>query len=694
MSASDPTSNGTSSASDTPADDASAPETPEADASANGTSANEAAPSGPAENGAADNGAAANGAADTSVKQIPDATVLFAGDSGDGMQLTGSQFTLASAYAKNDLATLPDYPAEIRAPAGTTYGVSGFQLHFGEVDIRTPGDRVDLLVAMNPAALKVHLGRVEKGGAVLVNVDTFTERDFKLADLESNPLEDGTLDGYQVFEVPLTTLTREALADSDLDKQQIERSKNMFALGLTLWLYSRPTEPALDWIGEKFADKPAIRDANRHVLKKGYHYGETAEAFAVRYDVRPAPMDKGTYRAIRGAEALALGLVAASVKSGLSLFYGSYPITPASDILHELSKHKNFGVMTFQAEDEIAAAGSALGASFGGNLGVCATSGPGVALKTETIGLGVMTELPMVIINMQRGGPSTGLPTKPEQGDLMQAIYGRNGEAPLPVIAPTSPGDCFFSAYEACRIAVKYMTPVILLADGYLGNGSESWRIPDVDDLPAFNVEFETEKTERTVHKDDDGNDQFLPYVRKEETGARVWAKPGTPGLEHRIGGLEKEALTGDVSYDPENHERMVRERADKIERVRQEYPATTTYGDAEGDVLVLGWGSTEGAIQVAVDQAREAGHQVGAVTLRYVWPLPADLEDVIERFDRVLVPELNDGQLIRLLRDQYAEAGLSQRFEPLNKIQGRPFRAEEIAAKVDALAAETPTVV
>ena len=643
-----------------------------------------ASPAEPGSNGtigpddAPDAGSSNGAAGQTDVEQIPEATVLFAGDSGDGMQLTGSQFTLASAYAHNDLATLPDYPAEIRAPAGTTYGVSGFQLHFGSVDIHTPGDKVDLFIAMNAAALKVHLHRVREGGTVVVNVNSFEKRDLDLADLDSNPLEDGTLDGYQVLEVPLTKLTRDALSDTDLSKKQVDRSKNMFALGLSLWMYSRPVEPAEEWIRKKFDEKPAVRDANLHVLHKGFHYGETVGAIGSRYEVNPAAMKPGTYRALRGAEALALGLVAASVKSGLDLFYGSYPITPASDILHELSEHKNFGVKTFQAEDEIAAVGSALGASFSGGLGVCATSGPGVALKTETIGLGVITELPLVIVDMQRGGPSTGLPTKPEQGDLLQAVYGRNGEAPLPVLAATSPGDCFHTAYEACRIATKYMTPVILLADGYLGNGSEAWRIPDTDALPSFDVQFETEKTDRTIHKDDDGNDQFLPYVRNPETLARVWAKPGTPDLEHRIGGLEKEHETGDVSYDPENHEKMVKLRAEKIMRVQQEIPPTTVYGEQEGDVLILGWGSTKGAIEEAVERLTAKGHAVGAVMLRHVWPLPPDLESVIDRYDRVVVPELNNGQLIRVLRDQYVRD-----FVPLNKIQGRPFRAEEIVDTV-----------
>ena len=618
----------------------------------------------------------------TDTKEIPEATVLFAGDSGDGMQITGSQFTLASAYAQNDLATLPDYPAEIRAPAGTTFGVSAFQLHFGAEEVRTPGEKVDLLVAMNAAALKVHLHRVRPGGTIIVNVNAFEEKDLTKADLDQNPLTDGTLDDYQVQEVPLTEITREALSDTDLSLQKVDRSKNMFALGLALWMYSRPVEPAQEWIREKFGDKPAIRDANLTVLEKGFHYGETVDAIGTRYEVNEAAMAPGTYRAVRGAEALALGLVAASVKSDLRLFYGSYPITPASDILHELSEHKNFGVITFQAEDEIAAATSALGASFGGDLGVCATSGPGVALKTETIGLGVMTELPLVVIDMQRGGPSTGLPTKPEQGDLLQAVYGRNGEAPLPVLAATSPGDCFHTAYEACRIAAKYRTPVLVLADGYLGNGSEAWRIPDTDTLPAFDVDFETEATERTMHKDQDGNDQFLPYVRDPETLARAWARPGTPDLEHRLGGLEKEHQTGNVSYDAENHQKMVEIRAQKVQNVTQDIPPTQVYGHSDGDLLVLGWGSTKGAIEEATERAVDRGRRVGSVVLRHVWPLPADLADVLGRFDHVLVPELNNGQLIRVLRDQYP----SWDFTPLNKIQGRPFRAEEIVEKIGSL--------
>ena len=619
----------------------------------------------------------------SSVTTIQEATILFAGDSGDGMQLTGSQFTQAAAHARNDLSTLPDYPAEIRAPAGTTYGISGFQLRFGSRQIRTPGDEVDLLIAMNPAAIKVHLHRVREGGALIVNKNSFTERDLELADMELNPLESGILSGYEVFEVELTRLTREALEDFPLNRKQVDRCKNMFALGLALWLYSRPLEPTQDWLGKKFADKPDIRDANLHVLQKGYHYGETTEAFVVRYDVKPAQLDPGTYRAVRGAEAIALGLVAASKQSGLPLFYGSYPITPASDLLHELSRHKHFGVMTFQAEDEISAAGAAVGASFGGNLGICATSGPGIALKTETIGLGVMTELPMVIIDMQRGGPSTGLPTKTEQSDLLQAIYGRNGEAPVPVVAASSPADCFWTIYEACRIATRYMTPVIFLADGYLGHGSEPWRIPEVDDLPAFDVNFATEASHRA-----NGAEAFLPYARDEFTLARPWAKPGTKGLEHRIGGLEKEHETGHVSYDPANHQRMVKLRAEKVQRVNDMIPPTQVYGDGNGDLLVIGWGSTKGAIEAAVDRTRERGASIGYVHLRYVYPLPDDLGSILQRFDRILVPELNNGQLIRILRDAFTRPML-----PLNKIQGQPFHAHEVEQAIaDILEMNTVT--
>ena len=613
-----------------------------------------------------------------SVKSVNEVTILFAGDSGDGMQLTGSQFTLATALAQNDLATLPDFPAEIRAPAGTTYGVSGFQLQFGSGSIRTPGDEVDLLVAMNPAALKVNLSRVKLGGAVMINVNSFKPHNLKLAGYGTyNPLEDeNALKDYRVFEVELTRMTAEALKPFGLDRKVIDRSKNMFALGLTLWLYSRPLKPTIDWLTQKFGSKPAIRDANIHVLKKGFHFGETTEDFISRYEVAPAKLEPGVYRAIRGAEAMALGLVAASSKSGLKLLYSSYPITPASDLLHQLSQYKNFGVKTFQAEDEIAAIGATVGTAFGGNLGVCATSGPGLTLKTEAVGLAVMMELPMVIINVQRGGPSTGLPTKTEQSDLLQAMFGRSGEAPLPIVSASTPGDCFYAAYEACRIAVRHMTPVILLSDGYLSNGAEPWRIPDVANLEPIEVSF-ARKPNRTV-----GDKKvFLPYVRTDDTLARPWARPGTPGLEHRVGGLEKEDETGNVSYEPENHEKMTKLRAEKVQRVADFLPPSMVYGDDAGQVLVIGWGSTEGTIRTAVDRARNRGLKVGTVQLRNLNPLPPDLGTIISRYDHHLVPEMNMGQLVRILRDRFLLP-----FVPLCKVQGRPFKASEIDTAISDL--------
>ena len=602
---------------------------------------------------------------------LPDVTILFAGDSGDGMQLTGTQFTLATAFAQNDLATLPDFPAEIRAPAGTTYGVSGFQLHFGSIPIHTPGDEVDLLVAMNPAALRVNLDRLRPGGSLIVNTNTFDKRNLQLAGFESNPLEDGTLKDYQVFPVELTRLTRETLKESGLNMKAIDRTKNMFALGLALWLYSRPVEPVLQWIEKKFADKPAIREANKQVLKKGYHYGETTELFSVRYEIQPAKLPPGLYRFIRGNEALALGLIAASQKSGLPLFYGSYPITPASDLLHELSRHKAFGVQTFQAEDEIAAVSAAIGASFGGSLGVTASSGPGLALKAEAIGLAVMTELPLVIINVQRAGPSTGMPTKTEQADLLQALYGRHGEAPVAVLAARSPGDAFFTVFEAVRLALKYMTPVIVLSDGYIGNGAEPWKIPSVDQLPDISVSFATQDMVQE-------GTPFLPYARDEKTLARPWAKPGTPGLEHRLGGLEKEHLTGNVSYDPANHEFMVKLRAEKIERITQDIPPTEVFGAQEGDVLVITWGSTYGATHAAVERLHLNGYAVGHVHLRHLNPLPADLGKMLSRFSEIVVPELNNGQLVHILRDRFLLPAIGY-----NKIQGQPFKSSEIEQKI-----------
>lgn len=614
------------------------------------------------------------------IQKVLDVTILFAGDSGDGMQLTGTQFTLATALARNDLATLPDFPAEIRAPAGTTYGVSGFQLHFGEVDIHSPGDEVDLLVAMNPAALKTNLDRVRTGGAIIVNSSNFAQRDLDLAHYESNPLEDGSLDGFEVTPVELTKLTREALKGTNLSMKAIDRSKNMFALGLALWLYTRPIEPARAWIKKKFANDETIRDANLLVLNKGYHYGETIEAFASRYEVAPAKLEPGTYRSIRGNEALALGLITASVKSGLGIFYGSYPITPASDLLHALSRHKEFGVRTFQAEDEIAAVGSAIGASFGGMLGVTATSGPGMALKGEAIGLATMMELPLVIVDVQRAGPSTGMPTKTEQSDLLMAVYGRNGEAPIPVIAAATPGDCFEAAYEAARVATKYMTPVILLSDGYLGNGAEPWKIPDPDTLSPFEV---WRADPDSAARDEDG--AFLPYVRHAETNARPWAPPGIPNLEHRLGGLEKDARTGGVSYDPTNHQAMTDMRAAKVAGIANEFSDSPVEGDQEGDVLVLGWGSTYGSIKAAVERTRAQGLSVGHLHLRWLNPFPSDLESIIGRFRRTLIPELNHGQLIRLMRERFLVEAVS-----LAKIQGVPFRTSEIEDAIHTTAKQT----
>ena len=616
-------------------------------------------------------------------RALDDVVVLFAGDSGDGMQVVGSQFTLATAHARNDLATLPDFPAEIRAPAGTLYGVSGFQLHFGSGPVRTPGDEVDLLVAMNPAALKVNLGRVRSGGAVLVNTNSFGARDLGLAGYDENPLEDGTLDGYERHDVELTRLTHEALVDSGLSKQEIDRAKNMFALGLALWLYTRPVEPARDWIGSKFEAVPDIRDANLRALDAGYHYGDISEGFVARYEVPPATLPAGTYRAIRGNEALALGLVAASVQSGLDLFYGTYPITPASDLLHALAKYKSFGVKTVQAEDEIAAIGAAIGAAFGGALGVTATSGPGMALKGEFLGLATMVELPLVVVDVQRAGPSTGMPTKTEQSDLLMALYGRNGDAPTPVLAPKTPGECFLAAFHAARVALRYMTPVILLSDGYLGNGSEPWRLPDAAALPEIDVAFaEAARAART----EDG--AFLPYVRDEATLARAWARPGTAGLEHRIGGLEKDAQTGGVSYDPDNHQRMTETRAAKVARIAQDFPPVEVEGDAAedggGDVLVVGWGSTYGAIRKAVEGARADGLRVGHVHLRWLNPLSPGLAEAIARYRHVLVPELNGGQLVRVLRDRFLVPAQS-----LSKVRGLPFTAREIEAALHDLSSD-----
>lgn len=613
---------------------------------------------------------------------LSDVVVLFAGDSGDGMQVAGNQFTLATAHARNDLATLPDFPAEIRAPAGTLYGVSGFQLHFGSGTVHTPGDTVDLLVAMNPAALKVNLHRVRRpgpggdgGGAIIVNTDAFGKRDLDLAGYASDPLADSTLAGYEVHRVSLTTLTHRALDDMGLSKQEVDRAKNMFALGLALWLYTRPIETVRDWIAERFARVPLLAEANRRALDAGYAYGDIAESFVARYEVAPAALPPGHYRAIQGNEALALGLVAASVRSGLPLFYGTYPITPASDLLHALAKHKAFGVRTFQAEDEIAAVGAAVGASFGGALGVTATSGPGLVLKAETMGLATMTELPLVVIDVQRAGPSTGMPTKTEQSDLLTAIYGRHGESPTPVLAARTPGDCFEAAYEACRVAVEAMTPVVLLSDGYLGNGSEPWLIPDPEALAPFPVQFAARET---APVSDVG--AYLPYVRDADTLARPWATPGTAGLEHRIGGLEKDVATGGVSYDPHNHAEMTRLRAAKIAAIADRLPPVETEGDTSGAVLFVGWGSTYGAIRKAAEQLRAEGQTVGHIHLRWLNPMPHGLADALARYERVVVPELNNGQLVQLLRSRFLVAA-----ESLPKVQGLPLTAREIIAHVRA---------
>lgn len=603
------------------------------------------------------------------IVQVDDVTVRFAGDSGDGMQLTGTQFTDTSALMGNDLSTLPDFPAEIRAPAGTLYGVSGFQLHFSSFDIHTPGDSPDVLVAMNPAALKVNLGELKPRGTIIVNTDSFDQRNLKLAGYQSNPLEDGSLDGYHVYPVPLTRLTLEGLRDLGLPVRSAERCKNFFALGLMYWLYNRNMEPTLNWIKSKFAKQPDLLEANTRALKAGYHFGETTEIFTTQYEVRPARLKPGKYRNIMGNQATALGLVAASKKSKLPLFLGSYPITPASDILHQLAGYKNFGVRTFQAEDEIAGICAAIGASFAGALGVTTTSGPGIALKTESIGLAVMVELPLVICDIQRGGPSTGLPTKTEQADLLQALYGRNSEAPVPVLAAATPGDCFSTVYEACRIALKYMTPVFFLSDGYLANGAEPWLIPDSKDLPEIKVEF---------RKDPKG---FYPYLRDEKTLARPWAIPGTPGLEHRIGGLEKQHITGNVNYEPENHELMVRLRAEKVARIAQEIPPTIIHGQPEGELLVVGWGSTFGAIITAVERCQAKGLSVSSIHLRYLNPLPPDLGGLLKQFKRVLLPEMNLGQLAKVLRAEYLVPIISY-----NKVQGLPFTPGEIQNKIEEL--------
>jgi 2-oxoglutarate ferredoxin oxidoreductase subunit alpha len=598
---------------------------------------------------------------------VDQAVIRFCGDSGDGMQITGSQFTNTAALFGNDLATFPDFPAEIRAPAGTLPGVSGFQVNFSSKDVYTPGDAVDVLVAMNPAALKMNLADLKTNGILIVNIDDFKEADLKKAQATSNPLEDHSLDGYRLFAVDLTKLTRAALRDLGLDAKSMDRCKNFFALGMCYWLYNRPMDATYKWLDDKFRSKPVLAEANKIAMKAGYAYCDATEAFQTRYEVPPAKLEPGVYRNISGNTAVALGFVAAAQEAGLTLFQGSYPITPASDILHELSMYKEFGVITFQAEDEIAAIASVIGAAYGGALAVTTTSGPGMALKTEAMGLAIATELPIIICNIQRGGPSTGLPTKTEQADLLQALFGRNSEAPIPVLAASTPGDCFWVALEACRIAIKYMVPVIILSDGYLANGAEPWKIPTMDQLPNHPVKFRTDR------------EGFMPYTRHPDTLARPWAVPGTPGLEHRIGGLEKQDVTGNVNYEPLNHERMVRLRAAKVAAIVQDVPDVVPVGDPDGDLLLVGWGSTYGAITAALRAQRAKGRRVGHVHLRHLNPLPKNLGEVLKRYKKVVVPEMNMGQLVWLLRAKYLVDA-----EGFNKIQGKPFKQSEIEAKIE----------
>jgi 2-oxoglutarate/2-oxoacid ferredoxin oxidoreductase subunit alpha len=613
------------------------------------------------------------------VQELDHVIIRFAGDSGDGMQLTGDRFTQETAVFGNDLSTLPNFPAEIRAPAGTLPGVSSFQLHFADHDILTPGDAPDVLVAMNPAALKANLKDLPRGADLIVNTDEFTKRNLAKVGYESNPLEDGSLDAYSLHPVPLTSLTVKALEDLDITRRDAERAKNMFALGLLSWLYGRPAESTLSFLEAKFGRRPEIMKANLTAFHSGWNFGETTEDFSVRYEVKPASLKPGTYRNITGNTALAYGLIAASQLTKLPLFLGSYPITPASDILHELAKHKKFGVRTFQAEDEIASVGAALGASFGGSLSVTTTSGPGMALKAETVGLAVAVELPLIVIDIQRAGPSTGMPTKTEQADLLMALFGHNGESPVPAVAAASPSDCFHAAIEAARIAVTYRTPVILLSDGYLANGSEPWRIPDVSSLPDLSTEFAF-----ATAADAEVDGGFQPFRRDPVTLARPWALPGTPGLEHRIGGIEKANATGTISYDPDNHDLMVRIRQAKIDGIASSIPPLEV-DDPTGSarVLVLGWGSTYGSIGAAVRRTRRAGHEVAQAHLRHLNPFPANLGDVLRRYDKVLVPEINLGQLALLLRGRFLVDVISY-----NRVRGLPFRAAELAEAIEEVIA------
>ena len=606
----------------------------------------------------------------TTAEVLERVVIRFAGDSGDGMQVAGNRFTDASALFGNDLATLPSFPAEIRAPAGTLPGVSSFQVQIADFDVLTAGDAPDCLVAMNPAALKNHLKELRQGGTLIVNTDTFDERNLAKAGYDSNPLEDGTLDGYRDIKVPMDDLTKEAVKGTGVSGRSVLRSKNFFALGLLAWLFHRPTEPTIDWVKKKFASKPEVVAANIAAFNAGYTFGVATEATKITFAVKPASLRPGTYTNVNGNTALAWGLIAASQKSGLPLFYGTYPITPASDILHELSRHRNFGVRTFQAEDEIAAIGSAIGAAFAGNLAVTGSSGPGIALKSEGISLAFMTELPLIVINVQRGGPSTGLPTKPEQSDLLFTLYGRHGESPLPVIAAASPSDAFEVALEAARIAIKYMTPVMLLSDNSVANASEPWLLPDLDEIPEIEVTF-------SEHPNGpDGT--FLPYLRDIDTFARPWAKPGTPGLEHRVGGLEKEAITGDISYDPNNHQLMTDSRAWKVANIVNDIPPLEVHGDEHADLLVLGWGSTFGPIREAARQTRLEGRKVATTHLRYLNPMPANTGEVLASFDKLLIPEMNTGQLLKLVRAEFLIDAVG-----LNKVAGEPFKVAEIAEKI-----------
>lgn len=602
------------------------------------------------------------------LEEVEEVTIRFAGDSGDGMQVTGTQFTNTTAVLGNDISTLPDFPAEIRAPAGSLPGVSGFQLHFASRDVRTPGDVPNVLVAMNPAALKVNLPDLEEGGTLILNTDEFNEENLAKAAYTSNPLEDDTLKGYRVHRLPITTLNMNALkATVELKRKEMDRCKNFFALGVLYWLYDRPLQQTRDWIDTKFTKNPEVARANKIALQTGYNFADTTEVFTTHYRVKKAHIAPGKYRKITGNEATATGFVTAAQLAGRTLFYGSYPITPASDILHELSRLKNFGVKTFQAEDEIAAICAAIGASFAGHIGMTGTSGPGLALKQEAVGLAVMTELPLIVINVQRGGPSTGLPTKTEQADLFQAVWGRNGECPVIVVAPSTPADCFAMAIEAVRLTFKYMTPVFYLSDGYLANGAEPWLIPDVDKLPKIDIKFVTEP------------EGFLPYMRDEATLARPYAIPGTPGLEHRIGGIEKQHQTGNVSYDPENHEFMVRMRQAKVDRVAEDIPPVEIYGAPSGKVLVLGWGSTYGAITSAVERLRAEGHAVSGAHVRYLNPFPKNLGEVLRSFEHVIVPEMNLGQLCTMIRAKYLVDAVA-----FSKVKGRPFQIREIVKKVE----------